>query len=781
MLRQLQVCGARGTLLSTTACENYFHQQRFRERKIMTKSLEWEFPLPRTHTGILLGNAVMGASIWGGGATLCLTLSRADFRDHRGGGQWTEQMRYESIRELLEQKNEEALRKLFEENSPGAGEPDQPSALPVGRLEIRLEEGAELRRATLVAARGALRIAFTDPRGNPATIDCIMDRGMPVLGLAMPSSGTHDVVRISAWEYVGDYLSSISFKAPDMFTDDSLAGWIQTRPADAPLCVGYRDLGTEVWVALEYGDDPDAARDRSAASIDTAASAGFAGLARRSAAWWEAFWRRVPSIDIPNETLSTLYYYGMFKFGGLTDPAGVPATLQGPWIEEFRMPPWSSDYHFNINVQMCYWPAYQGNCLEHLRPLFDMVWSWRDTLRENARMFIGIDDGYLLPHAVDDRCRIMGGFWSGTVDHACTAWVGKMMYDYWLYGGDTQFLRDTVYPFLVGALNVYRAMLEQRGDAYVLPLSVSPEYRANQIDAWGANASFQLAALHWLLEALRNSARVLRLEPDPAWSDIQERLPRACVESPDGAPKIMLWEGCDLEESHRHHSHIAGWHPFDVLDSRDPWWRDVLRETYRWWHVKGMGLWSGWCIPWAAMIHARAGSPDMTEAMLEYMDRLYTNEGRGTLHDPNIFEMNLGGSGPDVMLGDSRSVADAPMQMDAGMAATAATLDAMVQVRRGVHYLFQGAPARWRHVRFERVLTEGAFLVGAARNRGAVAAVTMTANRDGRLLLANPWTDRQRRRLRCTGAESVDLAADIVEVSLKKGQTATLTLERDGQ
>ena len=32
---------------------------------------------------------------------------------------------------------------------------------------------------------------------------------------------------------------------------------------------------------------------------------------------------------------------------------------------------------------------------------------------------------------------------------------------------------------------------------------------------------------------------------------------------------IALWEGCDLDESHRHHSHLAGLYPFDSFDASD--------------------------------------------------------------------------------------------------------------------------------------------------------------------------------------------------------------------
>ena len=40
--------------------------------------LNWQFPLPRTHTGALLGNGVMGLMVWGD-ESLHITVGRAGF------------------------------------------------------------------------------------------------------------------------------------------------------------------------------------------------------------------------------------------------------------------------------------------------------------------------------------------------------------------------------------------------------------------------------------------------------------------------------------------------------------------------------------------------------------------------------------------------------------------------------------------------------------------------------------------------------------------------------
>ena len=356
-----------------------------------------------------------------------------------------------------------------------------------------------------------------------------------------------------------------------------------------------------------------------------------------------------------------------------------------------------------------------------------------------------------LPHAVDDRCTCMGGFWSGSVDHGCTAWVAQMMYDYCRYSGDLAFLRETAYPFMVGAMRVYEEMLDRDGDAWVLPVGVSPEYRGSAIDAWGKNASFQLACIHWLCEHLIEAADALGEPPRAVWREIQRGLPRAAVDASTGREQIALWEGTTLEESHRHHSHLAGICPFDVLDLDDPDWRHIYANSLRAWVYRGMGMWSGWCVPWAAMIHTRFGNPEMAELLLEIWERVFTNEGHGTLHDAAFPGFTLIGA-PSLIVADHGPRAPERMQMDAGMSATAAIMEMMLHTQRGVDVLFAGAPPAWQRVDFDGLRTGGAFLVGAERVDGQVTAVTVHSQAGGTYCLRNPWGEGEVEVAHASGA-----------------------------
>jgi hypothetical protein len=232
--------------------------------------------------------------------------------------------------------------------------------------------------------------------------------------------------------------------------------------------------------------------------------------------------------------------------------------------------------------------------------------------------------------------------------------------------------------------------------------------------------------------------------------------------------QIALWEGTPLEESHRHHSHLAGITPFDVFDLEDPETRGVIERSLRHWILKGPGLWSGWCVPWASMIHSHVGNAGAAEHFLEAFDRFYTNEGHGTLHDTVAAGFTLMG------MSAIQGPASRPdtMQMDGGMGSVAAIQEMLLHTRRGVNHLFAGAPARWKRVSFEGMRTDGAFLVSAAREKGVVTHVTVHSEAGGVFRLRNPWPGAVVVR-RASGEETVE--GKVLEVPAAAGETLVLT------
>lgn len=425
-------------------------------------------------------------------------------------------------------------------------------------------------------------------------------------------------------------------------------------------------------------------------------------------------------------------------------------------------PAWSNDYHFNINVQLVYGAALATGQAAEMQPLWDMLRGWLPRFRELGEAFHCTPGAMLLPHAVDDRCQMMGTFWAGIIDQACIAWMGRMAYQYYEYTGDVVFLRELTWPLLEGAFLGYHAMLERTVDAdgrvhLSLPISVSPEFGGSDPrQCWGRDASFQLAALHSTVRLLRSAAPVLGLPEDPRWVDVAEHLPDYTLADASkgsyswiGEPsrRIALWEGKDLPESHRHHAHLAGIYPFCTIDPFDSAHQKIVARSLSHWSIMGAGNWTGWCLPWAATLCSRSGLPDAARSWLRLVDDSFTNEGHATLHNADGAGM-FGWDDGSLAWPDHHKGADficyEIMQMDAAMGALSAIIELLVSYRNNVIHITDRLPKGWREVGFTRVRIEGGFMIdGCFRHRRA-DELTIVSSRGGELRLTHglgeSWT-----------------------------------------
>ncbi len=321
-------------------------------------------------------------------------------------------------------------------------------------------------------------------------------------------------------------------------------------------------------------------------------------------------------------------------------------------------------------------------------------------------------------------------------------------------------------------------MLEDAEDGTLrLRVSVSPEYKGNRLDAWGANASFQLAAIHRLTRDLAAAADTLGEPADPRWADVRERLPQATIEAwpgpqtavigpPRDYPILALWEGQLLEKSHRHHSHLAALHPFETLDLDDPEWLGMLDDTFKQWTFVGTGLWSGWTMSWAAILHARAGNADMAEALIEWWDQAFNTVGNGQGHDARFAGFSLLDNASIGRI-NPRKGSPIRLQMDQPMGIVTAILEMLLHEYRGVHQLFLGAPEKWDSLAFSGIHSRGGFVVGARREHGTVVEVTVQAIHGGTFRLKNPWPGEPPPAGRLE-------AYDVIAIDLEAGATCRL-------
>ena len=722
--------------------------------------LAWQFPLPRTHTGIVLGNGVQGVMIWGVDA-LCLTVARAGFWDHRGGNPFTTRTTYAALRGPLQAYDAAAIAAMFAPPPAAADVPPHPQQLGGARITLACA-GWRPVHATLDVTCATVTVTWADAAGAQARMQLAQAHDDEIAWARWDAALDPQVSLTPAWHWVGALLAARGVAPPDVLALAGGGAMLQTLPDDAPLALGWRRDGAQLRIATALGDD-------ALARVDARLAGDVAALAARSAAWWQAYHASLPQLELPDTALQHAWRYGSYKLAGLTMPGGVAATLQGPWMEEYQLPPWSNDYHFNINVQMIYWPCLATGRFDHFAPLWALLRAWLPQLRANGAAFFGDPAALLMPHAVDDRCQVVGSFWTGMIDQACGAWMALLAWRYVAYTGDHAVLREIAWPLLLGTFHGYLAMLEPDGARLSLPVSVSPEYRGAAIDAWGRDASFQLAALHCLLEILPQAADALALPHDPRWAAVAAALPPYTLAGPAEAPRIGLWRGQDLDESHRHHSHLAALYPFITIDPRDPAHAPVVSASLAHWIARGAGNWSGWCVPWAAILCARCDLPDAALAWLHWWRMCFTNEGHASLHNGAIPGVTTMWGWPRAADGSLLEI----MQADAAMGAVSAILELLVQERRDGVYCLPARPRDWQALRFDGIRVAGGFVIGATLAAGQLAEVRIDATRAGRLVLVPGFAGA------CSDGHT-QFTTRHITLELAAGQAVRLRAQQDG-
>lgn len=675
----------------------------------------WQFPRTGScHEGLPFADGRTGVLVWGGGQTINLTVGRSDLWDHRGGYPWTAEQSYTNIVAAVNSGDKDRLYGLFKKDTP-EGEPRNPYMLPLGRVVVKLDPKWKLMSGALDTETGLgklhlLQMESSSLKNPDATIELAMTGFHNGLFAMKFSDGVKFSVELkSCMEFpvAKKELSKVGFK-PARYEDwktfniDRGGSFFLPIPGDRPVGLNWWASDGELFVRTARKDSFPGWRGPAPV---------FGSVKKHSVDHWKNFWAKGARVKVPDPVLQREFDYGMYRFGAMTDPDGFPAGLQGPWLEDDRLVPWNGDYHFNINVQECYSPAYRGGHFENLMPLFSMVLSWRNRLRDNAKKFAGIDNGYVLPHSVDDRGVCIGGFWTGTIDHASTAWVAAMMMKYVRYSGDVEFLRNSAYDFMKGAMNVYIAMMEEKDGRLSIPLGPSPEWGASDVrKAVGRDPSFQLAAAHRLCRDLIEAAKLMGEEPDPRWLDVEKRLPQFTA----GEGGIHLFEGQPFVETHRHHSHMAGFYPFDTIDMTKD--QRTIESTYCTWIARGTGMWTGWCVPWASILHTHVGNSYAAVRMLQDWDYYFCNPGHGSHHDGFVHGFTTFGRGGFGPIGNETR--QDVMQMDGQCAATTAVMELLVHEVNGKVEFFRGCPPEWKDVSFENIALSDGRRVSGSRIEG---------------------------------------------------------------
>lgn len=179
---------------------------------------------------------------------------------------------------------------------------------------------------------------------------------------------------------------------------------------------------------------------------------------------------------VDDPSLAALFLqYSRYLTIAASRPGSQAMNLQGIWNDTV-MPPWSSNYTNNINVEMNYWPCETLALSECHLPLMDLLTQLSEAGKRTAREYYHAD-GWVTHHNAD--------LWRST-EPSCEdaswswwpfggAWMCQHIWTHYRFTGDLEFLRR-MYPVLRGASLFMLEFLTENQDGYLVTApSISPE------------------------------------------------------------------------------------------------------------------------------------------------------------------------------------------------------------------------------------------------------------------------------------------------------------------
>ena len=301
--------------------------------------------------------------------------------------------------------------------------------------------------------------------------------------------------------------------------------------------------------------------------------------------------------------LSALYFnFGRYLLISSSRPGGLPANLQGIWAEEIN-PPWTGDWHLDVNVQMNYWPAEVCNLSELHQPLFDLIYSLQEPGARTAKAYY--DARGWVAHVITNPWGFTSPAESASwgMANSGSAWLCQHLWDHWLFTRDRKFLK-WAYPILNGSARFYADLLieEPKHHWLVVAPASSPENHFQMAD--GGQASICMGPtmlqqlVRYLFTACIESSKILGTDQDLRNELVEKRAKLAPTQiGSDG--RIMEWleEYQEPEPHHRHVSHLWGLYPGDEISCAfTPELAAAARKSLE---VRGDGEWDGrWLTRW---------------------------------------------------------------------------------------------------------------------------------------------------------------------------------------
>lgn len=744
------------------------HKELKETENLQLSNSDLRFTKPATSwdEAIPLGNGMLGALVWKSGDKLRLSLDRADLWDLRPMENLDiPEWKYSWVKEQWEKNSYSKVQEMFDipyDRNPA------PSKIPGAALEFDISAFGETESVELNLKDATCRIRWKNGVILETFVNATHSVGwFRVKGInaglipeLIPPAYNLEGESGAESPVTGQDLRRLGYPKGEIYKTDNSVTYRQNGWGGFKYQVNARwrvqqDLMEGCWsISSEF---PGWEKQISAETLtDSAMNVGYARQADSHKEWWSNFWSQ-SSISIPDSVLSKQWYLEMYKFGAATGNGAPPISLQAIWTaDNGKLPPWKGDFHHDLNTQLSYWPAYSSNHLVQEKGFVDWLQKNRPEFEKYTEQYYQVK-GLNVPGVTTLTGQPMGGWIQYSFGPTVSAWLGHHFYLHWRYTMDREFLKKEAYPWIrdVAGFLDNISVTDQNG-LRKFPLSSSPEIFDNSQKAWFPEiTNFDLGLVRWTFEKAAELANELGKSDEAGkWNKILSQWPQYDIDSTSG---FTYAKGVRYDESHRHFSHLIAFHPLGLVDwSKGKKDQEIIRSTISTLDKVGPDYWCGYSWSWLGNIKARAF------------------DGQGAADALKIFALDFCLKNSFHVNGDQSGTGKSkmtyrPFTLEGNFAFASGIQEMLIQSHTGIVHIFPAIPPEWKEVSFDKLRTEGAFLVSSEMKKGEVSEVNIFSEKGGQIHMLNPFRNLE---FRCSSPFKI--IDNIISIDTEPGQNITL-------
>lgn len=447
-----------------------------------------------------------------------------------------------------------------------------------------------------------------------------------------------------------------------------------------------------------------------------------------------------------------------FQYGRYLTIAGsrgtLPSNLVGLWTVGNSA--WTGDYHFNVNVQMNYWPVYSTNLAECGYTFVEYMENLREPGRLTAERVHGIKDavkkqnGFTVhtennPFGMTAPTNAQEYGWNPTG----AAWAIQNLWWHYEFTEDEEYLKNTIYPIMKEAALFWDAYLWTSSYQKIhdesspfdgqARLVVAPSFSEEQ-GPTAIGTTYDQSLVWELYNECVKAGRIIGEDEEilKSWEEKMKKLDPIEINETNGIKEWYEETRVGTESGHnksyaqagnlqeievpnsgwnighlgeqRHASHLVGLFPGTLINKENKTYMNAAIQS-----LTERGEYStGWSKANKINLWARAENGEKAYSLL---NNLIGGKSSGLQY--NLFDSHGSGGGETMMNGTP------VWQIDGNFGLTSGVVEMLVQSQLGYTQFLPAIPSAWENGNVQGLKARGNFTIGERWENGVAEEFTV--------------------------------------------------------